>query len=340
MVVADDGKNRPVTIFDVARLAGVSHQTVSRVLNDLPNVRASTRERVEKAIAQLRYTPSQAARALVTRRSRTLGLIQTGGPDYGPSSTLLYFNEAAREARYAVSIASMLEADAGALRSAAELLLRQNVEALVLIAATASDVASLAHEELGVPLIVVAPHAEGRAASVAIDHYAGARTAVAHLAELGHSDIRHVSGPAQSLEARERIRGWRDELSARGLVANEILTGDWSPASGYQYGRSLGESTATAAFVANDQMALGVIHGLRDSGREVPADFSIVGFDDIPEAAHFSPPLSTVRQDFVSLGHDVMAMVLAQLDDEAAAPRAAIVPDLVERDSTRRVPHP
>ncbi|WP_211288399.1 LacI family DNA-binding transcriptional regulator [Paramicrobacterium agarici] len=324
-----------MTIFDVARLAGVSHQTVSRVLNDLPNVRPSTRERVEKAIAQLRYTPSQAARALVTRRSRTIGLIQTGGPDYGPSSTLLYFNEAAREARYAVSIASMLEADAAALRSAAELLLRQNVEAIVLIASTAKDVASLAHEELGVPLIVVAPHEEGSAASVAIDHYAGARAAVAHLAELGHVDIRHVSGPEQSLEARERVRGWRDELSARGLVATPVLTGDWSPASGYLHGQSLRTSPATAVFVANDQMALGVIHSLRDGGLSVPGDVSIVGFDDIPEAAHFSPPLTTVRQDFVRLGRDVMATVLAQLDDDAELPRTAITPSVIERESTR-----
>lgn len=333
VVVADDGKARPVTIFDVARLAGVSHQTVSRVLNDLPNVRPATRERVEKAISQLRYTPSPAARALVTRRSRTIGLIQTGGPDYGPSSTLLYFNEAAREARYAVSIASMLEADAAALRSAAELLLRQNVEAIVLIAATAKDVASLAHEELGVPLVVVAPHEEGNAAAVAIDHYAGARTAVAHLADLGHLAICHVAGPAQSLDARERARGWRDELTARGLVATPVLTGDWSPGSGYAHGKELGASTATAAFVSNDQMALGVIHGLRDAGLTVPHDFSVVGFDDIPEAAHFSPPLTTVRQDFVRLGGDVMATVLAQLSEEAQLPPNVIVPTLVVRES-------
>lgn len=336
MVIADDGKTRAATIFDVARLAGVSHQTVSRVLNDLPNVRASTRERVEKAIAQLRYTPSQAARALVTRRSRTIGLIQTGGPDYGPATTLLHFNEAAREARYAVSIASMLEADAAALRSAAELLLRQNVEAIVLIAATVKDIASLAHEELGVPLVVVAPHKEGNAAAVAIDHYAGARAAVAHLADLGHVDIRHVSGPAESLDARERVRGWRDELAARGLVAAPVLAGDWSPRSGYEHGRSLAASTATAAFVANDQMSLGVFHGLRDRGLTLPHDFSVVGYDDVPEAAHLSPPLTTMRQDFVRLGGDIMATVLAQLSDDAASPQSAIVPQLIVRDSATK----
>lgn len=337
MVAADEGKARAATIFDVARLAGVSHQTVSRVLNDLPNVRPATKERVERAIAQLRYTPSQAARALVTRRSRTIGLIQTGGPDYGPSSTMLYFNEAAREARYAVSIVSMLDADAAGLRAAAELLLRQNVEALVLIAATSSHIEALSHEEFGVPLVVVAPRVSGTAAGIAIDHYAGARAAVAYLAELGHTDIRHVSGPDHSLEAAERVRGWRDELSDRGLVAGSVLTGDWSPSSGYGHGKELAESGATAVFVGNDQMALGVMHGLREAGVSVPDGFSVVGFDDIPEAAHFAPPLTSIRQDFVTLGRDVMATVLAQLSDDAPAPDASAVPRLIVRESAASV---
>ena len=151
-----DDRARVATIFDVARLAGVSHQTVSRVLNDLPNVRPATRARVEQAIKQLRYVPSPAARALVTRRTRTLGLIVTGAPDYGPSSTALHFNEAARDARYSVITASMLETDAPSLRSAAELLVRQNVEAIVLIAAQRAALEALDVVELGVQIIAVA----------------------------------------------------------------------------------------------------------------------------------------------------------------------------------------
>ena len=167
----DGEKTRAANIFDVARLAGVSHQTVSRVLNDLPNVRPATRLRVEQAITQLRYRPSPAARALVTRRSRTIGLITTGGPDYGPSSTVLQFNEAARHARYAVSMASMLESDPESLRSAVELLLRQNVEAIVLIAAHRGALDAVRGVELGVPLIVVESSGRSGFHSVGIDQY-------------------------------------------------------------------------------------------------------------------------------------------------------------------------
>ncbi|MCC6496265.1 MAG: LacI family DNA-binding transcriptional regulator, partial [Propionibacteriaceae bacterium] len=146
-----DDRAKAATIFDVARLAGVSHQTVSRVLNNLPNVRPATRERVDRAIKQLRYIPSPAARALVTRRSRTIGLITTGAPEFGPSTTAGYFNEAAREERYAVIMASLLQADPAALRQAAEVLVRQNVEAIVLITSNRSTLGVLQGMELGVP---------------------------------------------------------------------------------------------------------------------------------------------------------------------------------------------
>ncbi|QEO13936.1 LacI family DNA-binding transcriptional regulator [Agromyces intestinalis] len=328
-------KARAATIFDVARLAGVSHQTVSRVLNDLPNVRPATRDRVEAAIRQLRYVPSQAARALVTRRSRTLGLIMTGAPDFGPSATALHFNEAAREARYAVIMASLLETDAASLRSAAELLVRQNVEAVVLIAARRSAVDAVQGIELGVPLVAVASQGAAMTHRVSLDQFEGARRATSHLVELGHRDIRHIAGPGDSLDAAERIRGWRAVLGANGLVAREPLVGDWSPASGYRLGRELAtDASCTAVFVANDQMALGVIHALADAGRAVPGDVSVVGFDDIPEAEHFAPPLTTVRQEFDLLGRDALATVLGLLGDEEAADPPLRAPALVERAST------
>lgn len=329
-----DDKARAATIFDVARLAGVSHQTVSRVLNDLPNVRPATRARVEHAIKQLRYVPSPAARALVTRRTRTLGLIVTGAPDYGPSSTALHFNEAARDARYAVITASMLETDAASMRSTAELLVRQNVEAIVLIAAQRADLDALDGIELGVPIIAVASENRGAMHRVWLDQYAGARLAVDHLIGLGHREVRHVAGPTNAMDAEERIRGWRDALGAHGVPAREPLVGDWSPGSGYVHGRALAaDREMTAVFVSNDQMSLGVMHALAEAGLSVPGDVSIVGFDDIPEAAFFAPPLTTVRQDFDGLGRDAMAGVLAVLgdDDRMPAPR---VPDLIVRVST------
>lgn len=347
----DDGRARVATIFDVARLAGVSHQTVSRVLNDLPNVRPATRQRVEQAITQLRYTPSQAARSLVTRRSRTIGLITTGGPDYGPSSTALGFNEAARDARYAVSMASMLESDPASLRQAVDLLLRQNVEAIVLIAAHRGALDAVRGIELGVPLVAVeSTHRDGFH-RVSIDQYQGARILVDHLVGLGHRRIAHLAGPADSVDALERVRGWRDALSEHGLVAREPLVGDWTPASGFRLGRELvadlgvgddddGRSGGrvgglfTAVFAANDQMALGVIHALSERGLRVPDDVSVVGFDDIPEAEHFAPPLTTMRQDFPELGRTIMSTLLEVLSDADSVGVVRSVPQLIVREST------
>ncbi|GAA5202677.1 LacI family DNA-binding transcriptional regulator [Microbacterium jejuense] len=336
---ATGDRNRVATIFDVARLAGVSHQTVSRVLNDLPNVRPATRERVQNAITQLRYVPSQAARALVTRRSRTIGLVATGLPDYGPSSVVLNFNESARDAGYAVIATNPADAAPATLRSATEMLIRQNVEAVVLLAAERAALDAFDGWELGVPLVSIASESRGRGIRVTLDQHQGARTAVSHLLELGHRDIAHIAGPDGSMDAEERLRGWRDSLAEAGIAGREPERGDWSPEAGYRIGAELvGVGMPGAVFVANDQMALGLLHALTDAGLRVPDDVSVVGFDDIPEAAHFSPPLTTVRQDFVGLGRDAMAAVLTQLqDEEATAPPPTRVPRLIVRASTRRV---
>jgi DNA-binding LacI/PurR family transcriptional regulator len=370
--MSDDSedKARAATIFDVARLAGVSHQTVSRVVNELPNVRPATRQRVEHAIQQLRYRPSPAARALVTRRSRTIGLITSGGADFGPSSISLSFNRAAREARYAVSIASIVEHDPTSMRSALELLVRQNVEAIVLIAARTSMIDEAQSIEVGVPLVATASADRSGLHTVSIDHYAGARLAVRHLIELGHREIRHLSGPADSIDAAERVRGWRDELAAHRLRVVEPAVGDWTPSSGYRFGLELaadiardapasgaGSSPATGSngptgpaersgssaldratgvFTGNDQMALGLVHAITSAGLAAPRDLSIVGFDDIPEAEHFLPPLTTLRQDFTGFGRDLMSTVLAVLGDTDASDPAPRVPELVVRDSTAR----
>lgn len=334
----DDQSHSATTIFDVARLAGVSHQTVSRVLNNLPNVRASTRERVEQAIRQLHYVPSQAARALVTRRSRTIGLVATGLPDFGPSSIVLSFNRSARAAGYAVIATNPADIEGPTLRSSAEMLIRQSVEGIVLLAAERGVLDAFDGWELGVPLISIASEARGRGVRVSLDQYGGARRAVAHLQELGHRDIVHLAGPAGSMDAEERLRGWRDALATAGLPGAEPLRGDWSSDSGYRIGRELlAERTPDAVFVGNDQMALGFLHALQDAGLRVPEDVSVVGFDDVPDSAHFTPPLTTVRQDFTALGQEAMAAVLAQLTDEDSPVTSAMrTPELVVRASSRR----
>ena len=313
----------------------MSHQTVSRVLNNLPNVRPATRERVENAIKQLRYRPSTAARSLVTRRSRTIGLITTGSFDYGPSSTLLGFNEAARVARYLVSISSMLETDVASMRSSVDLLLGQNVEAIVLIAAHRGALEAIQGIDLGVPLVAVESSGRVGFHSVSIDQYRGAHDATTHLIELGHRSILHLAGPADSMDATERVRGWRDALSENGLVAREPLVGDWTPGSGFAHGLTLAtDRSFTGLVVANDQMALGAMHALTANGISVPGEVSVIGFDDIPEAEHFSPPLTTIRQDFAELGRTVMSTVLEMLIDEAREESPHPVPQLVVRAST------
>jgi DNA-binding LacI/PurR family transcriptional regulator len=310
---------------------------VSRVLNDLPNVRPATRARVDEAIKQLRYVPSPAARSLVTKRSRTIGLIATGATEFGPSSSVLHFNAAARDARWSVFTANMVDSDPGSTRRAIDGFLRQNVEGIAVISAREGVNDIVAGMELSVPLVAL--HATPRVGmtTVGVDQYRGARAATAHLIQLGHRRIAHLAGPADSVDARERERGWRDELAAAGLVAQVIGNGDWTPTSGYTLGGRLDDET-TAVFTANDQMALGLIHSLAEQGRHVPIDVSVIGFDDIPEAEHLSPPLSTVRQDFELLGRVMLATLLDQINGEPIVAVTPSTPELVLRRSTAHGP--
>ncbi|MES2092925.1 MAG: LacI family DNA-binding transcriptional regulator [Actinomycetota bacterium] len=338
-IVSRAGKpNRKANIFDVARLAGVSHQTVSRVINDFPSVRPVTRERVQQAIAQLRYSPSPAARALVTKRTRLIGLIAPSTADFGPASIALHFSDAARDARYGVVSVTSVDASASSIRPLVESLLDQRVEAIVLIVTDIAVLSAVHQLDAGVPIVAVAAGARRGTATTSIDQYRGARAAVRHLVELGHRRILHLSGPSTAPDAIERLRGWRDELAASRLVAEEPGHGDWSPVTGYRYGSSLElADRPLAVFVANDQMALGVMSALKSQRFLVPGDVSIVGFDDIPEAAFFDPPLTTVSQDFAALGALTMQRVLIAIEEpEGSAESTPIPTKLVIRSSTAR----
>jgi len=326
-VAKNPDNTRKANIFDVARLAGVSHQTVSRVLNDLPNVRPATRKRVEDAIRQLHYTPSPAARALVTKRSRTIGLIQASAGEYGPSQTALAFSEAARDAQYIVLTIEMATGEGGAVRNAAETLVRQNVEGIVLICDNRYVLDAIYESEIGVPIVSIDAGAPAHSLAASVDQRGGARQAVRHLIDLGHRDIAHLAGPMHSPDAQARIEGWRAELAEDGLVARPHGVGDWTAAGGYQFGRTFPVAEPfTAAFIANDQMAIGFIGALVERGYSVPGDVSVVGFDDIPEARYVNPGLSTIRQDFAGLGRSALDLVLAVLDDEEAVRSAEPLP--------------
>ncbi len=334
-VTAEDGTARTANIFDVARLAGVSHQTVSRVINNLPNVRPATRARVEQAIAQLRYSPSPAARALVTRRTRTIGLVTPGMSDYGPTSIATSFNFAARAARYNVDTVSALDPDPTAIRGVIEGLLRQRVDAIVLVVVDVGVLEVVRGLDLSIPVVAATSTSRRSPLIVSIDQYRGARSAVRHLAELGHTRIFHLAGPPRSPDAIERVRGWRDELAERRLEIVEPTYGDWSPASGYRAGLELDAGPGSAVFVANDHMSIGLLSAFRERGLRVPEDVSVVGFDDVPEAGYLYPPLTTVRQDFATLGELIMQKVLVAVEEPDSATADTPLPThLIVRQST------
>lgn len=328
--------DRAANIFDVARLAGVSHQTVSRVINDLPNVRPATRARVEKAIAQLHYSPSPAARALVTRRTRTIGLVTPGISDFGPTSIAMHFGFAARTARYNVQSVSSPAGDTTSMRAVIDGLLRQRVDAIVLVVVDVAVLDLVRSLDLRIPVVAAASSSRRSPMIVSIDQYRGARAAVRHLAELGHARILHLAGPANAPDAIERARGWRDELDAHRLEVVAPVHGDWSAESGHRLVDTMGIEPGTGLFVGNDHMAIGALSALRDRGLRVPEDVSVVGFDDVPEAGFLAPPLSTVRQDFSSLGELMMQKVLIAVEESGPLSADTPIPThLVLRASTR-----
>ena len=285
--------SRPPVMADVARLAGVSHQTVSRVLNEHPNVRPLTRERVLAAIRELAYRPNAAARTLVTRRTHTLGVITADTMLYGPTSMLYGFERAAHDA-YFVSVASLPALDRRSMLDAVERFLGQGIEGIIVIATVDTAVAALAHVPSEVPLVAVGCGTRASVTSVAIDNAAGAAAATRYLLSLGHETVYHVAGPLSCLDAKERVDGWQQALREAGAAEPAVLAGDWSASSGYELGSRLAaEPGLTAVFCGNDTMALGVIRALVERGLRVPGDVSVTGFDDVPEAGYYLPPLTT-----------------------------------------------
>ncbi|MGD9531179.1 MAG: LacI family DNA-binding transcriptional regulator [Pseudonocardia sp.] len=330
--------DRGPSMFDVARLAGVSHQTVSRVLNDHPNVREATRRRVTAAITELGYRPNRAARALVTGRYRSIGVIAPRSTLYGPASLLAAFEEQAALAGFTVSVSRIRTFDTSVIRSSVVDLLDQRVSAVVAIAPLPTAAEALDDLPADMPLVAIDGHVAHRGATVTVDQHAGARLATAHLLDAGHAGVWHVSGPEDWFDAAGRVAGWTEELRSRDLDVPPVVQADWSAASGYRAGQLLGRMPeVTAVFAANDAIALGLLHALHELGRRVPQDVSIVGFDDVPEAAHYIPPLTTVRQDFDAVARESLAVLLDRLNGAEDAGDRIVTPTLVVRDSVARV---
>ncbi|WP_285731091.1 LacI family DNA-binding transcriptional regulator [Nocardiopsis sp. ATB16-24] len=316
---------------DVARLAGVSHQTVSRVVNGHPNVREETVLRVRRAIDELGYHRNPTARALVTRRTNVLGVIAFDTTLFGPAQTLAGIERAAREEGYFLSMVTLDDVSPDGVVAAADYLVQQSVEGCVAIAPQRSLVEALAAVRGPRPLVAVEGGEGSGLPVVCVDQVQGSYDAVRHLLALGHSTVHHIEGAPLWLESEARVVGWRRALTEAGAPIPEPLQGDWSPRSGYELGRRLVARRAagervTAVFVGNDQMAIGLLRALYEAGLRVPGDVSVVGFDDVPEAEFLTPSLTTVFQDFAQVGKESLALLLGEIDAQrngsAASSRA------------------
>ena len=332
-------QSKRASIYDVARLAGVSHTTVSRVLHDHPRTRESTKRRVLAAIEQTSYTPSLIARALAMQRTMRMGVLVDSPVEHGPNTTLRAFEAAARRAGYAISQFSVTDDEHAGMDDAIADLVAQGVDGLCVIAPREASLDALRRQVPDLPAVVITSEPRDGVRAAGIDQREGAMRAVSHLISLGHRRILHLAGPDSWFDARARRQGWRDALTAAGLEEIPAVEGDWTSDAGYAFGRLFEPGGATAVFAANDQMALGVVRGLSEQGLRVPDDVSVVGFDDLPDAKHFLPPLTTVRQDFAELGSLAVELLLGAIQRDVGIARAVIEPRLIVRASTGPAPH-
>jgi DNA-binding LacI/PurR family transcriptional regulator len=327
---------RRVVMADVARQAGVSVMTVSRVLNDFPNVAEETRTRVEEAMSALGYRANTAARVLAGGRSHTLGVIAVETEQFGPSHLLSSIEAAARVANHALTFVMLRRFDSDEMRSTLDHLRGLQVEGAIVIAPLRQVVDAVTSVHADLPLVMVGGDPTIAASTVTIDQLRGAQMATEHLLALGHETVHHISGPRAWIDASERLGGWKDALRAHGAKQGTVLVGDWSARGGYAAGTRLAQDPGvTAVFAANDQTALGLLRALHEHGRSVPDDVSVVGFDNTPESGFFLPPLTTVRQNFIEVGQRSVQILLSQLEDAAREHlHVTIAPELIVRQSS------
>ncbi|WP_441800464.1 LacI family DNA-binding transcriptional regulator [Leifsonia sp. RAF41] len=323
-------------MVDVARLAGVSQQTVSRVVNGHTNVAPEIRERVERAIAQLRYRRNSAARSLATSRSMNLGVLSYALAVHGPALALFGIADEARRSGYATSLVSIAEVDRASIKAGLDSLVDDGVDAIVVLAPMTAAAEVLQRLDADVPVVRFEQGSPAGPATVSIDETLGAQVATRHLLDLGHRTVHFVGGPEGWMASEARRRGWQTELALAGRPApTEFASPDWSAESGYRAGVEIAaDRSITAVLAINDAMALGVIKALEDRGVRVPADVSVVGFDDRDESAFFRPALTTVRLDFTEVGRRAVESVLRALRGEMADTIPLIQPELKVRDST------
>ncbi|HYF62386.1 MAG TPA: LacI family DNA-binding transcriptional regulator [Herpetosiphonaceae bacterium] len=337
-------RQQKITIKDIARICNVSTQTVSRVLNNRPDVSPQTREAVEKAIAEMGYQPSALARSLVQQHSSMLGVITAGLRYSGVSQTLNGITEQCEASNYALLLKELPRFDVADITPIIDSLIARHVDGIIFAAPELGENVRTVQAQLPAacpPIVFLKSQPSDRYTTVGVDNYGGARQVVEHLLASGRRRIGLISGPLEWLEARQRHQGWVDALAAAGIAVGDghWRTGNWSSASGAAAFAELvaGYPDLDAVFASNDQMALGVLHAAAARGLRVPADLAVAGFDDLPESPFFTPALTTVNHPLRELGSLAVKTLLAQLEgaDEAAGVQTiSLRTQLVVREST------
>jgi len=327
---------RRVSGTDVARAAGVSQRTVSRVVTDDPRVSPDARRRVREAIESLGYRPNSAARSVRLGKTRTIGLLTVGSAAYGPASLTIATERAVSDAGYGFRLVNTVDVDTESVENGLSSLLDQGVDALVVNEPT-STFRSRRHG-LAVPVLSLSGPLNLAEVELVVDsdEAGGISDAVHHLLALGHATVHHIGGPNEWPSSVRRREAWRTALRRAGRDIPDVPEGDWSPASGYEVGRALAaRGDVTAVFAANDHMAFGLIRALQEAGRRVPEDVSIVGFDDVPESAFMPRALTTVRQDLTAAAVRGVELLMEVLDGRRDEGTVEKVPThLVIRETT------
>ena len=331
-------KHRRNTLHDIAAHTGVSYQTVSRVINNHPNVSPETRGRIQHAITELGYHPNKVAKSLVAKQSHTLAILTFGMDQYGPAQMVLNIERAAKAVGYDLIFSNVSDPSYNQMRKALDSLIGRQVDGILSIASvdgtTYDELVKLCHD---IPIVQIDPEMGLNVPSVMFDQRFGSHLVTEHLIKLGHRRISEISGPLHWFGAMARHQQWQETLSSSGLTPVSSVEGDWTAQGGYKALLRLRplDSDFTALVIGNDQMALGAIHALQEHNLHVPADVSVVGFDDIPEAAYFEPPLTTIQQNFSQLGEIGVRYLLHRIQHPDETPKQQIIfPRLVVRSST------
>jgi DNA-binding LacI/PurR family transcriptional regulator len=334
-------RRRSASIWDVARAAGVSHQTVSRVINGRARVSDATRAKVLHAIAELGYRPNRLAQALAGGPVRSVTVLTSDTALYGAAATLRGMEEAARAAGFLLGV-SVLEPDSAMPDVVARL--SRPGEAVMVIAYDAAGVRALRTLPPDVAVTAAVerqPEVTGdRSRQVWLDDRDAAGQATRYLLSLGHDTVHYLAIPSSTSAVAQRTQGWADALADAGRPVPEPLQGGWTPRSGYLAAQTLlASSPVTALLCGNDDLALGVMRAARELGRDIPGDLSVAGFDDTPASAYLNPSLTTVRLDFEGLGRGCFGLLHKHLEPDAAPPIAEWAePALIVRESTGPAP--